>query len=143
MLKGSFMRLSFSAVLASGLLFLSGATAAFGNEAAAAAAMISSYRASQGLGPVIADLRLNQLAEYQARSVASAGQLSHGNFAGRMAQAGIYAAAENLSMGPASVGAAIARWKVSPAHNENLLMSSARRIGLARSGRYWALVLSQ
>jgi uncharacterized protein YkwD len=137
------MRSFLTALAASGLLVLSATTTALGNEAAAAAAMISSYRASQGLGPVIADSRLNQLAEYQARSVASAGQLSHGNFAGRMAQAGIYAAAENLSMGPASVGAAIARWKASPAHSENLLMSSARRIGLARSGRYWALVLSQ
>ncbi len=137
------MRSSLTALAASGLLVLSATTTALGNEAAAAAAMISSYRASLGLGPVIADSSLIQLAEYQARSVASAGQLSHGNFAGRMAQAGIYAAAENLSMGPASVGAAIARWKASPAHSENLLMSSARRIGLARSGRYWALVLSQ
>jgi uncharacterized protein YkwD len=106
--------------------------------------MITAYRVSQGLGPVVVDPGLNQLADYQARSVAAAGQLSHGNFAGRMAQAGIYTgAAENLSMGPTSVGAAIARWKSSPAHNENLLMGSARRIGLARAGRYWALVLSR
>ncbi len=126
------------------LLLTNGATPAFANEASTAAALISAYRTSQGLGPVVVDPRLNVLADYQARSVASAGQLSHGNFSGRMYQAGIYGgAAENLSVGPQSVAAAIARWKASPAHNENLLMRSAARIGLARSGRFWALVLSQ
>ena len=126
------------------LLLASSATLTFANEASTAAALISAYRTSQGLGPVVVDPRLNVLADYQARSVASAGQLSHGNFSGRMYQAGIYgSAAENLSMGPQSVTAAIARWKSSPAHNENLLMRSAAKIGLARSGRVWALVLSQ
>jgi hypothetical protein len=99
--QGRFMRSSFSALAASGLLMLSGATAILGNEATAAAALISSYRASQGLGPVVVDPRLNQLAAYQARSIAAAGQLSHGHFASRLAQAGIYTGAENLSMGPA------------------------------------------
>jgi uncharacterized protein YkwD len=120
------------------------ATPAFPSEAATAAALISAYRVSRGLGPVVADPRLNTVADYQARSVAAAGQLSHGNFVGRMGQAGLYgSAAENLSMGPQSVAAAIARWQASPPHNENLLMRSAARIGLARSGRFWALVLSQ
>jgi len=82
--------------------------------------------------------------------VAQAGQLSHGDFAGRMRQYGVSGgAAENLSAGSDTVAEAVARWKASPGHNSNLLMPGARRIGLARAdsdsryGRYWALVLSQ
>ena len=120
------------------------------NEAATAAALISQYRAAHGLPPVAVDGKLNRAAEFQARAVAQAGSLSHGEFASRMASFGIRgAAAENLSAGTHSVDDAVARWRVSPAHNANLLMPEARHIGLARAdapsryGRYWALVLSQ
>ena len=37
-------------------------------DAAQAAALISAYRTSRGLSPVTVDLRLNEAAEYQARS---------------------------------------------------------------------------
>ena len=119
-------------------------------DAAQAAALISAYRAARGLGPVTADGQLNRAAEHQARAVAAAGPLSHGAFASRMSTYGIPGhAAENLTAGPASVGEAVARWRASPAHDRNLLMPEARRIGLARAdsptryGRYWALVLAQ
>lgn len=119
-------------------------------DAAQAAALISAYRVSKGLSPVSVDPRLNEAAEYQARAVASAGKLSHGNFAGRMDQFGIQGhAAENLSAGSSSVDGAIKRWQASAGHNVNLLMPQARYIGLARAdsdsryGRYWALVLGQ
>jgi uncharacterized protein YkwD len=120
-------------------------------EAAQAAALISAYRKARGLGPVTADATLNGAAEYQARAVAEAGTLSHGAFASRMDtfRIGGYSA-ENLSAGSADVGGAIARWKASAGHNENLLMPQARRIGLARADspqhgyrHYWALVLAQ
>ena len=95
------------------------------------------------------DAQLNRAAEHQARAVALAGQLSHGNFAARMGQYGITGfSAENLTAGPSTVAQAVARWKASPSHNENLLLPEARTIGLARAdsdsryGRYWALVLS-
>ncbi|QFU15240.1 CAP domain-containing protein [Microvirga thermotolerans] len=119
-------------------------------DAAAAASLISAYRASKGLSPVAVDPRLNEAAEYQARAVAAAGTLSHGNFPSRMGQFGIRGhAAENLSAGAETVEAAIRRWQASAGHNVNLLMPQARYIGLARAdsksryGRYWALVLSQ
>lgn len=120
------------------------------DDAAAAASLISAYRVSQGLSPVTVDPRLNEAAEHQARVVAAAGALSHGNFASRMDQYGIVGyAAENLSAGSSSVDGAVGRWKASPDHNRNLLMPQARKIGLARAdadsryGRYWALVLGQ
>ena len=119
-------------------------------DAASAAALISAYRVSRGLSPVSVDPALNKAAEHQARVVAAAGRLSHGNFAGRMNQFGIIGySAENLSAGDGSVDATINRWKASPGHNSNLLMPEARRIGLARAdadnryGHYCALVLGQ
>ncbi|WP_134499344.1 CAP domain-containing protein [Microvirga pakistanensis] len=120
------------------------------SDAAAAARLISAYRASKGLGPVSVDPKLNEAAEYQARVVAAAGRLSHGNFASRMDKFGVMGySAENLSAGSDTVDGAIGRWKASPGHNGNLLMPQARKIGLARAdannryGRYWALVLGQ
>lgn len=125
-------------------------TSATSSDAAVAASLISQYRVARGLSPVTVDPGLNKAAEHQARAVASAGSLSHGAFASRMSSFGVPGhAAENLSAGSRSVDQAIARWKASPGHNDNLLMPQARRIGLARAdsetryGRYWALVLSQ
>src|SRR3954453_4765488 len=86
-------------------------------DAAEAARLISAYRASKGLSPVTVDPKLNEAAEYQARVVAAAGQLSHGNFAGRMDKFGVMGySAENLSAGADSVDGTINRWKVSPGH---------------------------
>ena len=120
------------------------------SDAAAAASLISAYRVSRGLSPVAVDPRLNRAAEHQARVVAAAGRLSHGDFAQRMKQYGITGyAAENLSAGTDGVGEAVNQWKASPGHNENLLLPEARYIGLARAdsksryGRYWALVVGQ
>ena len=99
------------------------------------------------VGEGVSDATLEQ----QARSVAEAGELSHGDFGGRMSTFGIGGyAAENLSAGSSDVAGAITRWKNSPNHNENLLLAQAKRIGLARAdtpgrgyGHYWALVLAQ
>ena len=119
-------------------------------DAAAAASLISAYRVSRGLSPVEVDSRLNAAAAHQARVVAAAGRLAHGDFSQRMKQYGIAGyAAENLSAGTSQVGEAVNQWKASPSHNVNLLLPQARRIGIARAdanggyGRYWALVLSQ
>jgi uncharacterized protein YkwD len=125
-------------------------TASSTSDAAAAAALVSAYRVSKGLSPVTVDSNLNKAAEYQARVVAAAGKLSHGNFVSRMDEFGIAGySAENLSAGAGTVDSTITRWKNSPGHNSNLLMPQARKIGFARAdatnryGRYWALVLGQ
>lgn len=117
-------------------------------DAATAARIISEYRVSHGLSPVGVDATLNAAAEAQAREVAAAGKLSHGNFSARMHRFNVRgAAAENLTAGSENVATAITRWKNSPGHNQNLLMREARHIGLARADTgsqyrsYWALVL--
>lgn len=120
------------------------------SDAKAAAALVSQYRTAKGLSPVVADATLNRAAEVQARAVAEAGYLSHGQFASRMSTFGIKGySAENLVAGSKTVDQAIARWKASPGHNQNLLMPEARRIGLARAVSpgagyeyYWAMVLA-
>jgi uncharacterized protein YkwD len=120
-------------------------------DAKSAAALISQYRKANGLPSVVADGTLNRAAEVQARAVAQAGSLSHGEFASRMSSFGVTGySAENLVAGSKSVAEAIARWKASPGHNRNLLMPEARRIGIAYASspgagyeHYWALVLAQ
>ncbi|WP_112662213.1 CAP domain-containing protein [Microvirga flavescens] len=119
-------------------------------DAYAAANLISAYRASRGLSAVTVDSRLNEAAEHQARVVAGAGKLSHGDFSGRMDEFGIRGySAENLSAGGENLEGIIVRWKNSSGHNSNLLMPQARKIGFARAnsdggyGSYWALVLGQ
>jgi len=116
-------------------------------DARAAAALISRYRASHGLGPVRVDAQLNAPAAHQARAIAQMGSLSHGDFAGRMAAFGVRGkAAENLSYGLGSVEQVVAQWQGSAGHNANLLMPEFTRIGIARAdaGRpYWALVMAR
>jgi len=120
-------------------------------DARAAGAIVSQYRTANGLSPVVVDPTLNGAAEVQARAVAQAGSLSHGEFASRMASFGINGvSAENLVAGSRTVDQAMARWKASPGHNRNLLMPEARRIGIAYASspgagyeHYWALVLAQ
>ncbi len=109
-------------------------------DEAAAAAAISRYRASHGLGPVVVDSSLIRAASYQAESNARAGRLSHevgGTFDVRLKRAGFGGryAAENLSAGSATFDEVLKRWQVSPEHNRNMLMPQVRRVGIARSMR--------
>ena len=120
-------------------------------DADAAAAIISRYRAANGLGSVRSDPRLAAAAAYQARSNARAGAVSHGDLEARMDRFGIRGeSAENLASGAETVEEVIVDWQESPGHNANLLLSSVTRIGLARvdtpndhNGPYWALVLAE
>ena len=122
-------------------------------SASAAQQMISSYRASNGLPPVVVDPALQRVAQAQARSMAQAGAISHGPqpLAYRLASHGVRvrAAAENVAAGYPSLGVVVANWRASSGHNANLLMPEARRIGIAvahapgsRFRTYWALVLT-
>jgi uncharacterized protein YkwD len=119
-------------------------------EAEQAAALISAYRVSKGLSPVTVDSRLNQAALHQAKAVAAAGELDHGDFGSRMEQYAVMGhSAENLAAGSATIEGTMGQWKASLGHNRNLLLPQARKIGLARAAsnsrykHYWALVLGQ
>jgi uncharacterized protein YkwD len=125
-------------------------------DAARAAALISQYRAAQGLGPVTVDARLSRVAAAQARRNAEIGDLSHavgGDFPVRLASFGAAdraRAAENLACGSSTLEATVFQWKASRGHNRNLLMREARHFGIARADapgsrckHYWALVMAE
>lgn len=154
------MRFLLLLALAAGLAACGGPSARYAAhdvpvDAAAAAALISRYRAAHGLGPVSVDPSLARVAAAQARRNAETGELSHeagGAFPARLASFGAAErarAAENLAAGSASFEATLAQWKASREHDRNLLMREATHFGLARSDapgsrmkHFWALVLA-
>jgi len=110
---------------------------------------ISAYRKSHGLSAVTVDPALNALAARQANAMASRGVMDHSvyaPFAQRISAYNTAGAAENIAMGTKSFSETLAMWKSSSGHDANLLMGSARRIGIASAtghGRaYWALILA-
>jgi hypothetical protein len=110
---------------------------------------ISAYRRNYGLPAVSADPALNALAAKQANAMAAQGVMDHSvyaPFAQRISAYSTSAASENIAMGTKSFSETLALWKASSGHNANLLMSGARRIGIASAsghGRtYWALILA-
>jgi len=110
---------------------------------------ISAYRKSHGLSAVTADPALNALAAKQANAMAARGVMDHSvyaPFAQRISAYNTGSAAENIAMGTKSFSETLAIWEASSGHNANLLMSGARRIGIASAsghGRtYWALILA-
>ncbi len=118
---------------------------------AVATAELNAYRAEKGLQPIRLDPALNAMAERQAEAMAASGAVSHdvaGSFSARLAAGGIESvmAGENVGAGYGSFDEALASWRASPGHNENLLMPGATRfgVGLAKTpgagyGTYWAM----
>jgi len=124
-------------------------------DASAAAAMISGYRANNGLSAVTIDPELMMLADAQARAMASRDRLDHNvirDFAGRLSLAGYKskAAAENIGAGYHTLAEAFSGWRDSPPHRQNMLLQGASRIGIAAAYApkskyrvYWALILAE
>jgi uncharacterized protein YkwD len=126
------------------------ATIGFSGEvnAAAAASILSSYRLSHGLPALSVDPALMQVARRQAAAMAASGRMSHtvgGDFRTRIHSSGFRSlvAAENIGTGYSTMTAALAGWQGSPEHNENILLEGATRMGIARAGSFWALVLAE
>jgi len=127
------------------------ALAAVHVDPAGAAAMLTAYRASHGLGPVRLDPALTAMAQRQADAMVARNEFSHdvaGSFASRVESSHLDTprAAENISGGYYSLESAFASWRESPEHNANLLMPQATRFGIAiakdartRMRVYWAM----
>ncbi|MGA2043904.1 MAG: CAP domain-containing protein [Roseiarcus sp.] len=120
-------------------------------DPAAAAAMLTAYRAAHGLGPVRLDPALTAMAQREADAMVAANALSHdlgGGYAARLEAAGVdtVRAGENIGGGYGSTAEAMAGWRHSPEHDANLLLLQATRFGIAiakdaqsRLGVYWAM----
>jgi uncharacterized protein YkwD len=123
-------------------------------EPAAAAAALTAYRASHGLGPVRLDPALTAMAQRQADGMVARNEMSHnvaGSFASRLAAAGVDTteAGENLGGGYYSLDEAMSGWRHSPEHDANLLIRNATRFGIAIAkdprthyGVYWAMEMA-
>ena len=119
-----------------------------------AAAMVSAYRAANGLGPVALSPALNAVAQAQADAMARADAVSHdlaGRFSGRLSAGGYPAsvAVENIGAGYRSLADAFEGWRDSPGHRANLLRERVTEMGIAVATRpgtryqsYWALVMA-
>jgi len=124
-------------------------------DAAAAASMITGYRANNGLPAVSLDPELMRLAQAQADLMAKRDKLDHSvgkPFTVRLKQSGYDArtAAENISAGYHTLAEAFSGWRDSPPHRANMLLKGATRIGIAavytprsKYKVYWALILAQ
>ncbi len=124
-------------------------------DAAAAASMISGYRANNGLGAVTLDPELSRLAAAQAGAMAQRDKLDHNAgkpFVQRLKASGYDAktAAENISAGYHTLAEAFSGWRDSPPHKANMLLKGATRMGIAavytptsKYKVYWALILAE
>jgi uncharacterized protein YkwD len=124
-------------------------------DAAAAASMISGYRANNGLDAVTLDPALMKLAEDQARVMAARDRLDHETkrpFMARLKASGYDArtAAENIGAGYHTLAEAFSGWRDSAPHRANMLLKGANRIGIAAvytpTSKYkvfWALILAE
>jgi len=124
-------------------------------DAAAAASMISGYRANNGLPAVTVDPELMRLARTQAEVMAKRDKLDHGAgrpFVARLKASGYDAktAAENISAGYHTLAEAFSGWRDSTPHRANMLLKGATRIGIAavytptsKYKVYWALIIAE
>ena len=124
-------------------------------DANEAAALISDYRRTKGLGPVTVDPTLMQIARVHSDRMAAADTMSHvlpgeGSFEQRLIAGGFEAAdaGENVAAGQPSLAAVLDAWRASPGHNANLLDPAATKIGVAltinqnsKYKYYWTLDL--
>lgn len=124
-------------------------------DTAAAASMISGYRANNGLPAVALDPELTRLAQAQAEIMAKRDKLDHGvgkPFVQRLKASGYDAktAAENISAGYHTLAEAFSGWRDSSPHRANMLLAGATRMGIAavytpasKYKVYWSLILAE
>jgi uncharacterized protein YkwD len=123
-------------------------------DAPMAAQMISSHRRNNGLGPVIVDPRLVEIAREMAMEASRSDDLSAVSRTAlnqRLGRAGVRTsiAGDNTSAGYRTLAEAFSGWRGSRHHDSVMRLSGATRMGIATvtvpSSRYrvfWALVMA-
>lgn len=116
-----------------------------------AVASVNALRRANGLGPVRVDPAVMAAARAQSVAMAQQGVMSHyagGDFRGRLQASGVgrAPAVENIAWGQRTLAEAMATWRASPKHAENMLSPDMTRLGVAAApgagGTYWTLVLA-
>ncbi|WP_441278670.1 CAP domain-containing protein [Tardiphaga sp. 172_B4_N1_3] len=121
-------------------------------RAADYASQISAFRRAHKLSSVTLDSKLNAVALAQAQAMSSSGKVSHevgGVFSARVGKLRKSKAAENIAAGFLTFPETLRQWEESPGHRENLLMSGARKVGVAYVANpkspyrmFWAMVIT-
>jgi uncharacterized protein YkwD len=122
-------------------------------DAKAAQSMISGFRRNNGLGIVALDDKLMNLAEEQARAMASKNRFEHdaaGPFTKRIKRGyDAKVAVENIGAGYHTLAEAFSGWRDSPPHRANMLHSGVTKMGIAavyspksKYKVFWALILA-
>jgi uncharacterized protein YkwD len=124
-------------------------------DANAARAMVSGYRANNGLSAVSLDAKLMRIAQEHSRAMAARNQLDHNlgrSFPERLRQGGYDAshAAENIGAGYHTIAEAFSGWRGSSSHRANMLLSNATHMGIAAAYApnskykvFWTLILAR
>ncbi len=124
-------------------------------DAAAAASMISGYRANSGLPAVTLDPVLMRMAQTQAEAMAARNKLGHNvtaPFTARLKASGYDAerAAENIAAGYHTLAQAFSGWRELPEHKSNMLLTGATRMGIAavyapksKYKVFWSLIVAK
>ncbi len=108
-------------------------------EEAAFVTLINNYRASMGVGPLVATRLLNQVAYDHSLDMGTRRFFDHTNPDGlspfdRMARAGYSGGrAENIAAGNGDARATFEQWRTSAGHNRNMLDASFRAMGIGRA----------
>lgn len=124
-------------------------------DAVQAQQMINAHRLNHGLAPVTIDERLMAAAKNHSSDQARRGSVSHkgsdGSYPKDRARRSGYnpkIASENVAAGYNNTNDVITDWKKSRGHNQNLLRTSARHMGIAMvynpdKGKqtYWTLLM--
>jgi uncharacterized protein YkwD len=123
-------------------------------DAAAAASMISGYRANNGLGAVEVDAELMRMAEDRARVMAAKDKIDRSagrEFVSRLSGSGFdgKVAVENVGAGYHTLAEAFSGWRDSAPHRANMLKSGVTRLGIAavyapqsKYKVFWALIMA-
>lgn len=101
---------------------------------------VNDYRAAQGLARWRDDPGLAAIARAHSRRMQREGRLSHDGFRQRALRAGSALCVENLVAGHAVPEQAVAMWRRSPAHHDNLLDARAMWAGVGVAGRFATLL---
>lgn len=124
-------------------------------DANAARAMISGYRANNGLSSLALDPKLMRIAQDHSNAMAARDRLDHNlgrSFPDRLKQGGYDAshAAENIGAGYHTIAQAFSGWRDSSSHRANMLLGSATKMGIAAAYApnskykvYWTLIVAR
>ena len=124
-------------------------------DSAAAASMISGFRANNGLPPVTLDPALMKLAQAHAYEMAQRDKLDRGGSkpaAARLKAKGYAAksAAENVGAGYHTLAEAFSGWRDSKSHRAAMLLKNGTRLGIAaafaptsRYKVYWTMIIAE